>query len=845
VLAVAFLADDADGYQWCLGAVGHLPRTQSAMWRRSGMTRLTGMPSCGPRSFIGRAFRPYSLCAFRSIVTRNNFLGSAGGVMKSATGFSGLTGPERKLIKAAEQDCEAMLRTSNGQRSVIRAEVLRALCANARPDWKVKGRILLTGGRVKGNLDLSGAHLTHPLRFTDCEFEDRVDLSRARSEHFAEWVGGSTRSILADKFESGANLVLQGVSVIGVISLHWANVRGDLRLTNSHLMPPEGQAVAARDARVGGTLFMDGPDFHAEGEVCLRSAHVEGDINCRHARFDNPSGRSIDGDHLIVDGEILLQGYHDDNLISSHYGKKEDFHSDGEVSLQWAQVHRLRATGGRFASPSGYALHADAMHAEDGVYLDRGFQATSEVRLVGAHIKGELCCTKGTFSNPSGLALNAERIEADDVYLDRGFSARGQVRFTDAQVKRQLNATGGDFHNERAGEYALDADGLVCGGEVYLNEGFHAVGAVSLTGAAITGQLNCTDGSFDNREGFALFADGLTTPGMVYLDKGFQAIGEVRFARATVGRQLVCTDGTFDREHGIALDLTGVVCPGDVLLNSTGSEGRNFRATGKILIRDARIARDLNVTNAGLHGAEGFDARGMRVGGSLTWTLDPPPEGPTNLSRAQISRLDDTAESWPKERYTLTGMTYQTVSDHLTLEQRKTWLRQTDAYSSDTYSQLAKVYRQAGREADAQKILIASQRDLRDKKRGHLPPRSRAWSWFIDRFVGYGYKLHRPFVILLIAGLAGAVIFWAAQHAHPSLMIASGTGRVPPFYPVPYSFQLLVPGLDLRETSNWLPDASRNGWGLALMVLTWLMIILGWVLATAVVAGVTRLFRQR
>jgi hypothetical protein len=639
--------------------------------------------------------------------------------------------------------------------------------------------------------------------------------------------------------------VLQGVSVNGVISLHWANVRGDLRLTNSHLMPTEGKAVVGRDVRVGGTLFMDGPTFHAEGEVSLRSAHVQGDVNCRHAHFDNPSGRSIDGDHLIVDGEMLLQGYHDDNLGSSHHGKMKDFHSDGEVSLQWAQVHRLRATGGKFANPSGYALHADAMHAKDGVYLDRGFRATSEVRLVGAHIRGELCCTKGTFSNPSGLALNAERIEADDVYLDRGFSARGQVRFTGAQVKRQLNATGGDFHNEHAGEYALDADGLVCSGEVYLNEGFHALGPVSLTGAAITGQLNCTGGSFDNRDGFALFADGLTTPGTVYLDKGFKAIGEVRFARATVGRQLVCTDGTFDNQHDIALDLTGVVCPGDILLNSTGSDGRNFRATGKILIQDARITRDLDVTNARLHGDEGLDASGMHVGGRLTWMLDLPPEGRINLSHAQISRLNDSAGSWPEKRYTLTGMTYQTVGDQLTLELRKTWLRQTDVYSPDAYNQLAKVYRQAGLEADAQEVLIASQRDLRDKTRGKLPRRSRAWNWFIDRFVGYGYKLHRPFVILLITGLAGGVVFFLAQHAHPTLMIPSGTGHEPPFYPIPYSFQLLIPGLDLRETGNYLPDASRNGWGLALMIFAWLMIIFGWVLTTAVVAGVTRLFRQR
>jgi hypothetical protein len=773
--------------------------------------------------------------------------------MKTLTDFSGLSEPERKLIKAAEQDSEAVLRTKNGQRSVIRAEVLRDLCTNARPDWKVKDCIRMTGGQVRGHLDLSGAHLAHPFQFTDCVFEDRVDLRRARAEHSAEWVGGSTAAILADKFEGDADLVLQGVSVTGVISLHWANVRGDLRLTNSHLMPPEGQAIAGRDVRVGGTFFMDGPDFHAEGEVCLRSAHVKGDINCRHARFDNPSGRSIDGDHLIVDGEILLQGYHDDTFLPSHYGKKEDFHSDGEVSLQWAQVHRLRATGGKFANPSGFALHADAMHAEDGVYLDRGFEATSEVRLVGAHINGELCCTKGIFSNPGGLALNAERIEADDVYLDRGFTARGQVRFNDAQVKRQFNATGGDFHNERAGEYALDADGLVCGGEVFLNEGFHAVGAVSLTGAAINGQLNCTAGSFDNRDGYALFADGLTTPGMVYLDHGFRAIGEVRFARATVGRQLRCTDGTFDNQHGVALDLTGVVCEGDVLLNSTGNEGRAFRATSEILIRDAQITRDLDVTNARLHGDEGLDARGMRVGGCLTWILDPPPEGRTDLSRAQISRLNDTAGSWPKGRYTLTGMTYQTVGEHVTREQRKTWLRQTDAYSPDAYNQLAQVYRQAGQESYAQEILIAGQRDLRDKDRGHLPWQSRAWNWFIDRFVGYGYKLHRPFVLLLLAGLAGGVAFLIAQHHN--LIVSTGGSHLsamkappaayPPFYPFPYSFQLLIPGLDLRETANWLPDAGKSGWGLFMMILAWLMIIFGWVLATAVVAGVTRLFRQR
>ncbi|HET7015745.1 MAG TPA: hypothetical protein VFI65_17630 [Streptosporangiaceae bacterium] len=796
--------------------------------------------------------------------------------MNALTDLLELNGAERRLWHAVENDAVADLRGhGNGTPAMIRAEVLRDMCTGGR-QWRVKDRIRMIGGYVRGRLDLSGAYLTHAVEFTDCVFEDTIDLRRARSEKSLKWVGrrfedaidpnrsragpptgtgirpAMMASILADEFDSDANLTVAGVTVTGVISLHWANVRGDLRLTDSHLMPPGGQAVAGRDLRVEGTMFMDGADFHAEGEVCLRSARVRGDLDCSHGRFENPSGRSIDGDHLIVDGELLLQGYHDDAFSPSHYGREEDFHSDGEVSLQWAQIHRLRASGGKFANPSGYALHADALHARDGVYLDRGFEATAEVRLVGATIAGELCCTQGHFDNPSGSALNAERIKADDVYLDRGFRASGQVRFTDAQVSRHFNATGGFFRNDQALGYALDADGLCCHGEVYLNDGFHAVGAVSLTGAEIANQLNCTAGYFDNRDGFALFADGLTTPGMVYLDKGCKAIGQVRFARATIGRQLVCTDGTFDNEHDIALDITGLVCQGDVLLNSTGSESRTFGATGKIVMRNAQIARDLDFTNARLDHDKALDARAIQVGGCLTWNLDPP--GHTDLSRATISRLDDTAGSWPPRQYSLTGINLRTVGDQLTLDQRKNWLRRTDIYSPDAYGQLAQVYQQAGRQGDAQEILIASQRDLRDKERGNLPWRSRAWNRFIDHFVGYGYKLHRPFIILLITGLVGGVIFLIAQHANlidaTSLHNVSAFRRspphgYPPFYPFAYSYQLLIPGIDLREASDWLPDATKSNWGLFMMVVMWMMIIFGWVLATAVVAGITRLFRQR
>lgn len=753
--------------------------------------------------------------------------------MRISTGLLTLTAAEKKLISAAAADAEVELHARrNGQRPVIRAEVLRALCTGAKPEWPVKDRIRMVGGRVRGPLDLSGAHLMHALRFTRCVFEDRVDLTRARADKPVEWNGGQIGSILADHFSSATNLVIRNATVTGLVNLWSAWVRGDVRLSDSQLSPQSGQAIRGDHMRVGGTLFLDGEDFHARGEVCLRAARIEGQLNCRRASFSNPSAYSISADHIVVGGDALLE---------------EGFSADGEVCVQWARVGRLRATGGSFASATAYALHADALDARHGVYLDRGFRATATVRLAAANITGELTCTQGSFYDPEGRALDAEQIAAEDVYLDHGFTARGEVRFNDSKVSRRFTATNGEFRNDRGGGYALNCDGLRCAGEVFLSGGFRATGTVSLIGAEIANALNCTAGSFTTPGGYALFGDGMTTSGFVYLDRGFRAMGEVRFATATVGRQLVCTDGVFDNQHGIALDLTGLITPGDVLAND------GFRATGEVRIRDADITRDLNFRGAQLHGGGGLDARGFRVGGRLIWKLDQLPEGLVNLSSGQVGLLDDTIQSWSAKKYVLTGLSYgPTVDGLVTLDQRIAWLRNTKDHATTAYQQLAQAYRLLGYERGAERIFIAGQRDYR--KRVDIRRASWWWNWFLDVTVGYGYRLYRPFLTILILGLIGSVLYYLGERAglifatqgnnHVSANQACPQGY-PCFNPVVYSFQLLVPFLDLREATYWWPDASKAPWGLPLALYTWLMIAVGWVVGVALVPGVSGYFRRK
>jgi hypothetical protein len=143
-----------------------------------------------------------------------------------------------------------------------------------------------------------------------------VDLTRVRADKPVEWNGGQIGSILADHFFSATDLVIRNATVTGLVDLWSAWVRGDVRLSDSQLSPGSGQAIRADHMRVGGTVFMNGEDFYARGEVCLRAARIEGQLNCRRASFSNASGYSISADHIVVGGDVLLE---------------EGFCADGEV----------------------------------------------------------------------------------------------------------------------------------------------------------------------------------------------------------------------------------------------------------------------------------------------------------------------------------------------------------------------------------------------------------------------------------------------------------------------------------------------------------------------------------
>ena len=181
--------------------------------------------------------------------------------------------------------------------------------------------------------------------------------------------------------------------------------------------------------------------------------------------------------------------------------------------------------------------------------------------------------------------INAENLRVDhDLNLARlraaGAGPAGVVRLLGAHIGGQLDCSGGELTS--ADGPALYADGLQADGGVFLR-GFRAVGAgeggvVRLLGVRIGGNLECDGAELSSTDGPALHANGLQADGGVFLSGGFRAVGAgeggvVRLPGARIGGQLDCTGGR-TRHGGSGLDLDLYQCEVGQLLLGRGFAGR-------------------------------------------------------------------------------------------------------------------------------------------------------------------------------------------------------------------------------------------------------------------------------
>lgn len=337
----------------------------------------------------------------------------------------------------------------------------------------------------------------------------------------------------------------------------------------------------------------------------------------------------LDG-HECVIPRLVLNG----SVITAPDGE-EDY---GAVHLIGAQIAgEFSMTDATVISENGPALRADSMIIDGDVSLDgsfnaRGYGSRGAVCFPAARITGELYMTGATLVNDAGPALYVNRISVgNSAFLDAGFTGRGHgdlgaVSLLGAKVTGQLVMRGAKLSNGTGP--ALVADGLIVDGDAVLNDQFTAHGdgdggAVRLVGARVTGQLNMRDSSLFNDAGPAIHADGAVVGEDALFDHSFSAHGRSELATVSligvhIAGQLLMSGATLLNNDGYALAADGIAVDGDAFLDETFNASGDSEQ-GTVSLAGAHISGQLVMTDATLVNRSGpaLLADGIALGGDV------------------------------------------------------------------------------------------------------------------------------------------------------------------------------------------------------------------------------------
>ena len=530
----------------------------------------------------------------------------------------------------------------------------------------------------------------------------------------------------------------------------------------------------------------------------------------------------------------------------------------------------------------------------DGSLLLRRAVIEGSLQLFGAEIRGTLSCAGCTIG---GRPWKAQRLSADletvtiggNLELRDGFRANGLILLDNAKIGGTLDCTKGEFfagfddtHSADAGRWdrsarrAMKCHRLNLKGSLYLR-GCGCDGEASFTGAQIGGDLDCRNGQFQaarSGDTTALRLTRIELAGNLYFSSGFEAKGKVQLDGAIIRGNIDCRGGAFSVPHEISHDAA---------------------AFGETFSQDA-----VSLVNAKVAGA--------LIVAPIEGKKEPPAvfNGSLDFKSAQIHVLVDSPEAWPKRKHSnglrnvihLDGFTYERFGGGapVVADVRKAWLkRQPPAhlgrdFKPQPFEQLIKVLRDMGHPEEAQKLAMERQGFLirRRLARWWAGPREAVnalaallWAATGGLLIGHGYRPLRVLFIMGVVALACGFYFKLAAEQgvfapRDSQVVLSAefakcrpeaggnwtkcaaiAGRkfaeYPQFNPWVYSFNVLLPVIDLQQEKSWAPmqkevsltlggrPVTIPGWGTNALVLAEL--VFGWVASLLAVAAFSGLVK--
>jgi hypothetical protein len=577
---------------------------------------------------------------------------------------------------------------------------------------------------------------------------------------------------------------------------------------------------------------------------------------CDGASLKNASGQALDCERAKIGGNLLF---------------RNRFAAQGQLRFRSAQIAgNLNCEGASLTNAGGIALHCELANIGGAALLRNGFTSEGEVRFFAATV-GALECAGASFKNASGRALDCEAAKIGGILLFRNsFAAEGELRFRGAQIAGDLNCEGASLTN--AGGATLQCAGSKIGGSVILGSSFSSEGAVNLRRSQISGNLECDGASFKNASGRALNCELANIGGAAVLRR-FTSEGEVRFFAATVGA-LECDGASFKNASGRAFDCEAAKIGGFLLLHN------RIAAQGEVRLLGTQIGR-LDVADVDLSLGTGgsFVARLAEIKGEFRIRgLTCGPKSIVDLRGASCDLFADDPSASPEQgNLRLDGFVYRRLTNPGAAKARLRWVRcplpadiadRRGTFRPQPYRLLAQTLRAQGDENDARWFLIRMAEDRR--KYAQLGWPTRFWSWLLWHIMRNGYRPLQVILWLFVLWIVSGVVFGTGyelglmgptdEKAYNAFV--ANHGVPPPWYPsfrAPvYAIDISLPIISLGEREKWQPLAepvvptttNSPSWlgflepgavGIGLVIWRWIAIVLGWFLASMLVAGVTGL----
>jgi hypothetical protein len=555
-------------------------------------------------------------------------------------------------------------------------------------------------------------------------------------------------------------------------------------------------ALRVTGARISGRLDL----MHAEVRfpVHLVSCWFETspDLCWAMTRHLDLTGSHLPGllaDDLRVEGQLVLTG--------CRIGSPQSPAAEGNLADLRAPGRPVSATG---------------IKVSGGIFMNGGFTAAGEVRLLAGQVGGVLDLGGAQLRNRGGVALLAARLTVDGpVFCRDGFTADGQVTFRRAHITGFIDLSGARLSDP--GGQAFYAPMLTVDSGMFCSDGTVFSGEVTLTDARILGSLTLSGARLDNPGRAALSASRLRVDGPLFFRYGFTADGEVVLRRAHVTSFLDTSGARLSNPGGHAFFAPGITVEG----------GITFREStilqGQVSLEEAQVTGDLDLSGAGLSGPEPEALNCAHLTATRMILPPAPVSGTVNLSHARIGTLTAYPDGTPAG-INVNELSYETLVPMVPASQRVSWITGAQAaYLPQPYEQLAASYRRLGHDADARTVLLAKQRH----RHRSLALPLRVWGLLQDITIGYGYRPGRASIWLVALVATGTIVF--GLH-HPPRVQNAAHIEFNSFF---YTLDLMLPVISYGQESQFAPTGFYQ-W------LSYAFITAGWILATTIITAISR-----